>query len=84
MNTEEAIKLLKKYIEHPWSIEVDGEDANKFKEIVDLLKRGEKEKSDNIELTDENQMLKDYIQDLLEDINKLKRKQKYFPKEVIK
>ncbi len=77
MEIQEAIKLLKKYIEHPWSIEVGGEDANKFKEIVDLLKRGEKEKSDNIELTDENQMLKDYIQDLLEDINKLKRKQQF-------
>lgn len=40
-------------------------------EIIVLLQRGEELEANNIELADENQMLKNYNQDLLKDIEKL-------------
>jgi len=41
MDVKEAIDILNKYIEHPWSIEVDNADADKFQAVIKLLQQGE-------------------------------------------
>ena len=66
METEEAILWLEvqgNYYRLKYSEDV----LNKFDAIAELLRGHQQGENDCIELADENQMLKDYIKDLLDE-----------------